>query len=295
MAGRLDRGQTGNSAREQRHGDPYKAQVAERATVRRPWHNRFASRPAFTLVEMLVVITIIGILMAMVFPAIAAAMRAAQDTAIMTEVFKLDAAVKMFESKFSRYPPDGTSAEDTARFVNTTFPDPRPGAAKPPADLDPARAVVYWLSQVSTDAMNPFGPPVATDGPSGPKAVYDFFSFATDRVRNGLYHPLYSDPKNDPPYVYFCSTTYRVASYKFGKQQIRPYHYGPTNPNAPARSRAYAAADTFQIIAAGRNNEFGRGGRVYSDEPAAGDDWIAPADEDNIVNFDTRLVGDIRR
>jgi hypothetical protein len=57
---------------------------------------------------------------------------------------------------------------------------------------------------------------------------------------------------------------------------------------------SFAAAETFQIIAAGRDKDFGTGGRLYS-ESLAGQDWIAPADEDNIVNFDTRLVGDIRR
>ena len=42
-------------------------------------------------------------------------------------------------------------------------------------------------------------------------------------------------------------------------------------------------------------DELGRGGRLYSDPPAVNDGLISTADEDNIVNFDTRRVGDIRR
>ena len=268
-----------------RQGSPREASLREASQA----------RPAFTLVEMLVVITIIGLLMAMVVPAVAAAIRNAQDTAVMVEVSKLDAAMKTFESKMTRLPPDGTSTDDLKRFTNRAFVDLRDDAAKPPGDLNPARAVVYWLTQVSTDPTNPYGPPKATGGPADPKPAYDFFSFATDRVRNGLCYPPYSDPKADPPYVYFCSATYRDASYTFGRQRIRPYHYGPTNPSAPSRGLDYAAPGTFQIIAAGRDDEFGHGGRLYSDPPAAGGDLISPADEDNIVNFDTRLVGDIRR
>jgi prepilin-type N-terminal cleavage/methylation domain-containing protein len=255
----------------------------------------FNTSPAFTLVEMLVVITIIGLLMAMVVPAVAATMRIAQDTAVMVEVSKLDAAMKTFESKMTRLPPDGTSTDDLDRFRERVFIDRRADAPKSPGGLNPARAVVYWLSQLSTDPTNPYGPPKATGGPADPKPAYDFFSFATDRARNGLCYPPYSDPKTDPPYVYFCAATYRDASYKFGRQRIRPYHYGPTNPNAPSRGLDYAAPTTFQIIAAGRDDDFGHGGRLYSDAPTSAGDLISPADEDNIVNFDTRLVGDIRR
>ncbi len=60
----------------------------------------------FTLVEMLVVITIIGILAGLVIPAVVVAMRKAKEATIVMEISQLDMALKAYKEKFGEYPPD---------------------------------------------------------------------------------------------------------------------------------------------------------------------------------------------
>jgi prepilin-type N-terminal cleavage/methylation domain-containing protein len=65
-----------------------------------------ARRGAFTLVEMLVVITIIGILASLITGAVIAARRRARNAAIAIDLSNLDAACKAYKEKFGEYPPD---------------------------------------------------------------------------------------------------------------------------------------------------------------------------------------------
>jgi prepilin-type N-terminal cleavage/methylation domain-containing protein len=66
------------------------------------------SNPGFTLVEMLVVISIIGILAGLVTVGAMAAIKAAKRALITTELSQLDMGLQNFRSKFNAYPPDGS-------------------------------------------------------------------------------------------------------------------------------------------------------------------------------------------
>ncbi len=66
----------------------------------------------FTLVEMLVVIAIIGILAALLFPAIAAAKRSAMKAQAQTEVKNLEAALKSYYAEYSKWPGDNNGDAD---------------------------------------------------------------------------------------------------------------------------------------------------------------------------------------
>src|SRR5262249_10851992 len=68
-------------------------------------HDHDARRSAFTLVEILVVITIIAMLAVLVAKSVANAMWHAKQVAIKTEIDQLDAALKSFKDKYGSYPP----------------------------------------------------------------------------------------------------------------------------------------------------------------------------------------------
>jgi len=63
-------------------------------------------RIAFTLIELLVVIAIIGVLAALVFPALKAAKITATRGKVQTELKQLEAAIEAYKAKFGFYPPD---------------------------------------------------------------------------------------------------------------------------------------------------------------------------------------------
>ena len=59
---------------------------------------------AFTLVELLVVIAIIGILAAMLFPALTGAIQSAQKGKAKTEMASLVAAIQSYYQDYGRFP-----------------------------------------------------------------------------------------------------------------------------------------------------------------------------------------------
>jgi prepilin-type N-terminal cleavage/methylation domain-containing protein len=76
-------------------------------------------RNAFSLVELLVVITIIGILISLLLPAVQAAREAARRLACRNNLKQFALAVANFESQYRQYPPSGQPTQpDTGESVN---------------------------------------------------------------------------------------------------------------------------------------------------------------------------------
>jgi len=140
----------------------------------------------FTLVELLVVITIIGILAGLVTAAAVVAVRRAKEAAIYVELTQLDMACKAYKEKFGEYPPDfaGVNSGDATlkaaaqsavlRHFAKAFPRYAPGSwATLQTDvlngwnldidnLTPAGALAFflggkpdWLVESSGDAVLP--------------------------------------------------------------------------------------------------------------------------------------------
>ena len=70
---------------------------------------RGASATGFTLVELLVVIAIIGLLVAMLLPAVQLARDAARRTSCVNNLRQIGAAIQMYHNNHSSFPPGGVS------------------------------------------------------------------------------------------------------------------------------------------------------------------------------------------
>jgi len=80
------------------------------------------TRRAFTLVEILVVVAIIGILAALVTVAVAGAMRAAKRAAIATQMSQIAMALELYKAEIGEYPPDMFDDEALVRHVKKRWP-----------------------------------------------------------------------------------------------------------------------------------------------------------------------------
>src|SRR5437763_5142402 len=77
-------------------------------------------RTAFTLVELLVVITIIIILMGLLTPVVMIALGRAKEGRITLEIATLDGAMKAYKEKRGSYPPSDFVNIGTAGYNNMT-------------------------------------------------------------------------------------------------------------------------------------------------------------------------------
>lgn len=79
-------------------------------------HRTSRVRPprGFTLVELMIVIVIIGVLVAMIMPAIAGAFRNARDAQVISEISNLSAAIASFKVSYGIEPPSRIELYETA-------------------------------------------------------------------------------------------------------------------------------------------------------------------------------------
>lgn len=188
-------------------------------------------RHGFTLIELLVVMIIIGILAALVTPAIMSAMRRSKEFTIQSEMKQIEGALEKFKNEYGVYPVDFGNPYVLNDFIRQISPNQAYGAIVNEADLgdvnfwfgatlpgprsprtiDRAEALVLWLGGVSTNPEYPLG--VLADGSVDPNYVEKrFFEFDETRLKDldndgwMEYYPA-SGPQN--PYVYFDARTLR--------------------------------------------------------------------------------------
>lgn len=141
------------------------AHLPHLATCRRPGRG---PHRAFTLVEVLVVIAIIGLLVGLIVPAVNIARRSVQRAAIVFEVQALSNAVEQYKTKFGDYPPDGSDRSVFERHFTKAFSNiarseftalyasANSSSGAPTAIMDPPEALVFALGGFSSDPIHPF-------------------------------------------------------------------------------------------------------------------------------------------
>jgi type II secretory pathway pseudopilin PulG len=151
--------------------------------------SRRAPRRAFTLVELLVVITIIIILMGLLTPVVINALTRAKEARILAEINILDGAFKQYKADVGALPPSdfsniGTASISGGNYSYTPVNSPQYIAlanhiqkafprcnvnteiaaiilSNPkypntyPAPISPAQAIVFWLSGFCSDKEHP--------------------------------------------------------------------------------------------------------------------------------------------
>lgn len=106
-------------------------------------------RQAFTLVELLVAIAIIGVLMSLAIPAITAALRKGKEAGVRTELEALSQSIEAYKLKYGDYPPDFFDWNLTVRHYRKIFPNIEPN------EIAVLRDQCAIIAQVDSNTANP--------------------------------------------------------------------------------------------------------------------------------------------
>ena len=202
-------------------------------------------RTAFTLIELLIVIAILGILASLLLPAIGGVRRRARVAQVKSEISTLESAIASFRAEFGIEPPGSirlyantptgalnpwnvagaTTTDEAIRvrsraYIRQLWPqfdfNTAGGASwSTSKDLNGAECLVFFLGGVSDptvtgSALNGFSKsPSAPFSYTGLNRVKPYFDFNTARLvdKDGDLIPEYVDPlpSQSSPYVYFSS------------------------------------------------------------------------------------------
>lgn len=261
-------------------------------------------RSAFTLVELLIVIIIIGLLMGMLVVAIGRAIITANDARVIAEINQLDAAMKKAKETYGSYPPakQDSSTNDAAvkAFLRRAWPRMSPTGISY-ANLDPPEVLVYYLGGVPSSSgsskitgfdLDPTNP--AGTGSQRSKPLFDFDQSRLKDLDGDGYWEYYP-PKSSVPYTYFDFTTYGSPPTS-GSAAIGyavPYKDKSTSSSiaSGATSGGFMNPNSFQIIAAGQDENYGtsESNKIFPDGNNYG-----TGDNDNLTNFATKRLEDAK-
>ena len=231
----------------------------------------YGLRTAFTLVELLVVITIIGILAALITVAAVAALKSSRRTEIKAEINQIDGGFNELKNKTNAFPPncqtddtsgpisEATALADLKRYMKIAFPRHQEsdvllarlvgidyntgksiGAGKPLAGgLSAGEAVVFWLGGFSSDPKYPIS------GAGGPAYPISGFSQPTNYTLDPIesrkwVFPFHVDrlvPRGSDGYFDSASTRYFEYSLNADgtgqKYRINLWQYTPRKLDQP--------------------------------------------------------------
>ncbi|MCB9873931.1 MAG: type II secretion system protein [Planctomycetaceae bacterium] len=234
----------------------------------------------FTLVEMLVVIAIIGVLAAILVPALASAIRKSKVGAVAMELNQLSQAMEAFKLEFSDYPPDFTDPVAFQAFMRKAFPRNTremdytlatswfqsppwtpPGGKVDPRTLDPAESLVFWLSAIKKNPRDPLeidnkhpNTNYVIDGAGEPVAFFEFDETRLIDLDNDGWPEYASAHSPESPYVYFDGRlsagayTYQSSQYpKIGDPDLGIGFARPFRSNSAVDARDNGKTQPYDV------------------------------------------------
>lgn len=220
---------------------------SEIGRVAGPW------RPAFTLVELLVVLAIIAGLAALITPVVLGARTAARNGAIKAEIDLLHMALMNYRNEYASFPPcadanptaagppitSAAQAHLKRLFPRCTTVSGTAGQFQSATAITPENALASWL-------LGYTGSPTSPLIPAGDRKR--LFDFDDARISGGGYAPA-GKPRS--PYVYINASAYAA-------QAATPLVLSSGTYAPVARTpTSYFNPDTFQILCAGLDETFG--------------------------------------
>ncbi len=272
------------------------------------------ARTAFTLVELLAVILIVGMLAAILTPVVMQSLTKARNTAIKAEIDMLHMAMMNYKNEHGSFPPCLSAAgapSPAASHVQRQFPRAQSViATQVPSPVTPATALLWWLDGYTSVPTRPMiGEDLDFDSVLDPGEdingnnrldtlervkLFDYDRSRKATVPGAVTGVYFSAGKPRAPFIYINSAMYQSLDYRntpIGPTTPSPgwplptttfsYSDGTTtytisaatyfpHKTPPSTSlttpwqnqwsvptQQYFNEDTFQILSAGRDEEFG--------------------------------------
>ena len=262
-----------------------------------------ANRGAFTLIEILIVVAIVGLLAGITLVAVSGARKFAGSAVARQRVDDVAQCVEMYKQKFGEYPPDAsaTDAEIKAHIIKRWPNALKSGniaamvaTARAEMDKGPGTALLFWLAGpevggaydgFSSDDRDPFN----TDDDEPKETPLIELTFDSDGTGGGNFNVLGLMYKNSP-IIYFRAN--RGGGYD-GKVFDFPSNAegGGSDVAAPyMKNGTWYNADSFQLIYAGDDGYIGApleedDGGIPLPRDLGTKVSVSELDRDNVTNF----------
>ncbi len=274
-------------------------------------------REGFTLIELMITISIIALLIGLIVPAYHSVQQKARKAEVTVDIKSLSGALAAFKARYLGFPPSSITIHSTAagwngdphskRWVKKFWPQFNfngsgglgltSGSSE---TLNGAECLVFFLGGVSRKTGNDFemlgfsNNPAAPFSKTGTSRVNPFIEFKVSRLidadNDGF--PEYLDPLpgQTQPYLYFSAYEGAGGGYKTAEVTfagMTDVYRQTHNANSPAWN-----SKTYQIISPGFDATYGEGGHFGEDDADADLSGTREGERDNITNFSGGTLAD---